>query len=108
MARKDWRQRWDPNAELVFCRRVRIGGRRGFAMPGDKVSKALRKSVKPNTLRLWFETGIVELADWTPPEPQRRRAIARREQVLAERLRRVNGSRLREELEQELAQNVEG
>lgn len=110
MARHDWRQRWDPNAPLAFTRRVRVGvdPKKPFAFPGDKVTKKLRQAVGLRTLRLWFETGVVQLADWVAPEPQRRAAIARREQVLAERLRRVNGRALRAELEQELAQNVEG
>lgn len=103
MRRRDWRQRWDPNAPLEFCRRVRVGDdpKKPFALPGDLVSDELREKVGPNRLRMWFETGTVQLAGWVPPEPQRRRALAEQDRRLAQRMR-VNGQRVKAELENDL------
>lgn len=107
MAIRNWRQRWDPNADLVFNRRVRLGDnpRKPFALPGDKVTKKMRSKFGLNRLRRWFETGIVSLANWTAPEPQRGyalRARAQRERELDERVK-VDAQRLRADLESEVA-----
>lgn len=75
---RHWKQRWDPKAELVFVSRMRVGTKaKPFCLPGDKVTKAIRDRIGPHRLRLWFETGVVKIADWKAPEPQRERAIAR-------------------------------
>jgi len=73
---RHWKQRWDPNAELVFVRRMRVGTKaKPYAQPGDKVTKALRDRIGPHRLRRWFETGVLDIANWEAPEPQRERAL---------------------------------
>ena len=82
LRRRHWKQRWDPEAPLIFAKRLRIGDnpKKPFALPGDKVTKKHRESLGPNRLRAWFENGTLQLADFTPPEPQRRLALQQRKQ----------------------------
>jgi hypothetical protein len=79
---RHYKQHWDPKADLVFARRLRIGSnpKKPFAMPGEKVTKKIREKLGANRLRRWFENGTLEIANFVAPEPQRRLAIAQREQ----------------------------
>jgi len=46
-----------------------------FCLPGDKVTKKMRARIGPNRLRRWFETGVISIANWKAPEPQREKAL---------------------------------
>ena len=73
---RHWKQRWDPKADLVFASRMRMGTKaKPFCMPGDKVTEAMRKRIGLHRLRRWFETGVLNIADWKAPEVQRDRAL---------------------------------
>lgn len=70
---RHWKQRWDPEAELVWRRRARVGA--GTVRPGDPVDKTgLRLS---RLLRLW-NVGAIELRDFDPKAPAPRRGRAAR------------------------------
>jgi len=77
---RHWKQRWDPSAPLVFARRLRMGSNpsKPFVLPGDKVTKKHRELLGNNRLKMWFENGTLQLADFTPPDEQRRLAIVER------------------------------
>jgi hypothetical protein len=79
---RHWRQRWDPKADLVFARRMRMGDnpKKPFVMPGEKVTKKMREKLGLHRIRIWFETGVLEIANFVAPEPQRARALAEQEQ----------------------------
>lgn len=77
---RHWRQKWDPKADLVFTRRLRMGDnpKKPFVMPGDKVTKKMREKFGIHRLQTWFKGGIIAIADFVAPEPQRDRALAQR------------------------------
>lgn len=74
---RHWKQHWDPDAELVAKRRLRMGDdpKKPFVMPGDIISKEQREKLGANRLRRWFENGTLDLANFVAPEPQRRLAL---------------------------------
>ncbi len=78
---RHWKQHWDPKADLVARRRLRMGDnpKKPFVMPGEVISQAQREKLGLNRLRRWFENGTLELAEFKAPEPQRRLALQQRE-----------------------------
>ena len=74
---RHWKQHWDPKAELVAKRRLRMGDdpKKPFVMPGEIISQAQREKLGLNRLRRWFENGTLEQADFKPVEAQRRLAL---------------------------------
>jgi hypothetical protein len=69
---RHWRQRWDPEAELVFLRRLRMGDdpERPFVLPGDPVTSEIRTKLGTHRLRRWWDAGAVGLANWQSPGQQ--------------------------------------
>lgn len=79
---RHWKQKWDPNADLVFAKRLKLGldPENPWVEPGDPVPKCRRhkariveneRRVKSDgqylgihRLYMWFRAGIVELADF--------------------------------------------
>ena len=101
---RNWRQRWDPEAPLVFNKKLRMGNnpKKPFVMPGDKVTKKQREKMGLARLRMWFESGTLGLADWAAPSPQRDKAVqlaAAKKAVSLDELLRVNSAKLRADLE---------
>jgi hypothetical protein len=86
---RHWKQHWDPDADLVFAKRLRMGDdpEKPFVLPGEKVTDEHRAKLGLVRLRHWFENGTLEIANFMAPEPQREAAL------------RVNGDRLTEKLE---------
>lgn len=69
MARiRHWKQRWDPTAEFVFAKRLRMGGGSGgaFVVPGDPVTPEMRERMGVARLRRWWEAGVIQLAEFDP------------------------------------------
>lgn len=69
------KQRFDENADFVYRKRLRMGGEdpeKAYVNPGDPVDKA---AFRPGLLKRWWRAGIIELADWTPPERGRVLAV---------------------------------
>ena len=107
--KRHWKQRWDPTAELVFARRLRIGDnpKKPFALPGEKVTKKHREKLGANRLRMWFENGTLALANFEAPDVQRRLAIQerkKREQLEA----KIEAERVNAEQEAKIEPAVEG
>lgn len=86
---RHWKQHWSPDADLVFAKRLRMGDdpEKPFALPGEPVTEAHRAKLGLARLRRWFEAGVLEIANFVAPEPQREQAL------------RVNSDRLTEKLE---------
>lgn len=59
---RHWRQRFDPNAEMRFRKRVKWSKSITYE-PGDKVPEDL---MAPNKLRRWWEAGYIELLIFPP------------------------------------------
>lgn len=80
---RHWRQKWDPDAELIATRRLRLGDdpKKPFVLRGEVISADVRETLGLHRLQRWFESGILALADFDAPEPQRRLAL--REKALA-------------------------
>ncbi len=78
--RRHWKQHWDPSADLVAKRRLRMGDdpNKPFVLPGEIITQAQREKLGLNRLRRWFENGTLQLADFVAPEPQRRLALQTR------------------------------
>lgn len=68
---RHWKQRWDPDADLVFTKRLRLGldPEKPFVTAGDPVPKD-RFSI--HRLKVWWRAGYVQLADWLAPDERRR------------------------------------
>lgn len=121
MRQRHWKQHWDPNADLIFRKRLRMGDKpeKPFCLPGEPVTKEQREKLGPARLRRWFENGTLELANFTPPEPQRELALQKQrddelesqklkveadelesqKQKDKDELKRVNADRLTKKLE---------
>ncbi len=83
---RHYKQRWDPNADLVYLKRLRLGDnpRKPFVLPGEPVTQEQRDKLGLARLKRWFDNKTIGLADYEAPEPQRELAI--RERVNAEEL----------------------
>lgn len=68
---RHWRQRWDPNAPLVFRKRLRMGDdpAKPYVFPGDPVTDAHRAQLGMARLKVWWESGTIERADFDPNLP---------------------------------------
>lgn len=63
MGRRHWKQRWNPDAEFVFLKRLKLGIEgHEFVQPGDPVPKA--HPLIRNRLRRWWAAEIIGLADF--------------------------------------------
>lgn len=73
---RHWKQRWDPHADFVFAKRLRMGDnpRKPFVLPGEPVTKKMREKMGLHRLRRWWEAGVIAIADWEPPRRNRRSA----------------------------------
>lgn len=57
---RNWRERWDPNAEFVFATHLNMGlAELPTVMPGDPVPREL---FEEHRLRRWFDAGVIKLA----------------------------------------------
>jgi hypothetical protein len=92
---RHWKQHWDPNADLIFRKRLRFGSdpKKPFILPGEPVTDEHRAKLGPARVRRWFENGTLEIANFRAPEPQR-------ELVLREQApERLHADRLTQKLE---------
>ncbi len=74
---RHWKQHYDPEAELIFAKRLRMGDdpKKPFCLPGERLSEDQREKLGPARVRHWFENGTLSLADFVAPEPQRELAL---------------------------------
>ncbi len=74
---RHWKQHWDPSADLIFRKRLRIGDdpEKPFALPGEMVTSEHRAKLGLARLRRWFDNGTLALANFVAPEPQRELAL---------------------------------
>lgn len=73
--RQHWRERWSPDAELVFLRRMKLLDE--TFVPGDDVPEDVRKHIGLSRLRFWFKGGFIGLKDYKAQrtgKPIRRRS----------------------------------
>ena len=63
---RHWKQHWDPSAEFVFAKRLRMGDdpKKPFVLPGDPVTEAMREKLGMARIRRWWDAKIVQLADF--------------------------------------------
>ena len=74
---RHWKQHWDPASPLQFARRMNLGIE-GFehVNVGDPVTDEIRAAMGKNAdhrLKVWFQAGYVEIANWSPPKAEPRR-----------------------------------
>ncbi len=63
---RHWKQRWDPKADLVFCRRMRMGtAKNPFVIPGDPVTPMMRAKLGIVRLRRWWDAMMIGRADFS-------------------------------------------
>lgn len=53
---RNYREPWNPDADLVFFRRVRNGGSEPYRI-GDPLTPELREHLGEHRVKLWFEAG---------------------------------------------------
>jgi len=65
---RHWKQRWDPNAPLKFMKRLRMGDdpKKPYVNPGELVTDEQRQKLGVNRLRRWWDSGVLERADFDP------------------------------------------
>lgn len=70
---RHWKQRWDPNADFVFLKRMSLGldPKRPVAMPGDPVPKG-EVRLGRGRLKRWWDAGYIGLAGWRDPSDLKR------------------------------------
>jgi hypothetical protein len=80
---RHWKQHWDPSADLIFRKRLRMGDdpEKPCVLPGDPVTDEHREKLGMARIRRWFDNGTLEIANFKAPEPQRELAIRERERV---------------------------
>lgn len=80
---RHWKQHWDPNADLIFRKRLRFGSdpKKPFILPGDPLTDEHRAKLGMARVRRWFENATLEIANFDAPEPQREMAIRDSERV---------------------------
>lgn len=60
---RSWKERWDPKAEFVFAKRLKLGlADQAVVLPGDPVDKT---QFSLQRLRRWWTAGAIRLADQT-------------------------------------------
>ena len=67
---RHWKQKWDPDAPMIWRRRVLWGDR--YYEPGEPVPDDLAANRKK--LRRFWESSWIERADFVPPDELRRQA----------------------------------
>lgn len=77
---RHFKQRWDPQADLVYLKKLRMGDnpKKPFVFPGEKVTKKMRDKLGLGRLKTWFQYGFLGLAEFEAPEPQREMALRER------------------------------
>lgn len=72
---RSWRERWDPDAEFVFTKRLRLGldPEKPFVLPGEPVPK---DKLSLSRLRRWWDANVIKLAN--APDPKADRPTIRR------------------------------
>ena len=60
---RHWKQRFDPGVQFIWRRAVRWHGK--LVKTGDKIPKALAEH--PTKLRRFWESGVIELANFEAP-----------------------------------------
>lgn len=66
---RHWKQHWDPDADLVFLRSMKIGE---GVKPGDPVTPAMRQQLGLPRLRRFWRAQVVGLADFDPTSRSRK------------------------------------
>lgn len=75
---RHWKQHWDPDAPLVFTKRMRLA--QGFVNAGDDVTPEIIKELGPHAkhrLKRWWEARCVAIKDWQAPSDIRRERAER-------------------------------
>lgn len=72
---RHWKQRWNPTADLVFTKRMRLGltAEVPFVNAGDPVPKD-HPRLNRARLKRWWDAGYLALANWVDPMEARRKA----------------------------------
>ncbi len=61
---RHWKQRFDPDADLVFRKRMVIRGWGvDVAEPGDRVPQEMKDHFGVHRLRIWWEGGFLQIED---------------------------------------------
>jgi len=61
---RHWKQRYSPDARLVFRKRMQLGAC-GVDMvhPGDEVTQEMKETFGRHRLRIWWEGGFLEIQE---------------------------------------------
>jgi hypothetical protein len=75
---RHWREKWSPDAELVFTRRLKLGldPKKPWVNPGDPVTEKLRDQLGIRKLRTWWNARAVGLKEWAIEKPQAEEVLA--------------------------------
>ncbi len=70
---RHWKQRWDPGADFVFLKRMKLGldPKHPVALPGDPVPKGDARLGR-GRLKRWWDAGFIGLAGWRDPSELKR------------------------------------
>lgn len=67
---RHWKQRFDPTAKMVFRKRRKFAlGKDGYMSPGDPVTDEIVAALGRQRLKMWWEAGYIELAEYEAPKP---------------------------------------
>ena len=71
---RHWKQHWDPSADFVFLRRLRMDGGSvpNFVLPGDPVTDEMRERMGLARLRRWWDARAIGLAEFDPTTRSRK------------------------------------
>jgi len=72
---RHWKQHWDPTADFVFLKRLRMGDNpdNPFVLPGEPVTAEMRAKMGEARVKRWWEAQVIGRADWdlsTPGSPR--------------------------------------
>lgn len=69
---RHWKQHWDPKADFVFLKKLRMGDdpKNPYVLVGDSVTTKMREKMGPARLRRWWEAQIIGRADFDLRLPQ--------------------------------------
>lgn len=70
---RNWKERWDPDAEFVFNKRLKLGldAENPWVMPGDPVDKL---ALGIRRLHRWWDAGMISLSK-TPVEAPKAKVL---------------------------------
>jgi len=54
---RHWKERYDPERDLFFLKRLRMGD--GYVFPGDPVTEEMREKLGPHRLKTWWKGGTI-------------------------------------------------